>query len=480
MSATTASAMVTSELSVGSVRSPPRDETENCEGANREEEEEEEELRIPDGAALAFELRGTCGRARAGRLRTRHCTVETPVFMPVGTYGSIKGLTPDEVKATGHRLILGNAYHLNHSPGCDVLERHGGLHGYARWRGSLLTDSGGFQMVSLCSHSVVSEEGVRFEHPVDKVDLLLTPEESMKIQNSIGADIMMALDDVVSAVLPDRDRVEEATHRTTRWLDRCIAAHTRPSEQSLFGIIHGGLHADLRTRSLAALVSRDTPGYAIGGLSGGEAKSDFWRMVSLCTSEDGGPHLPREKPRYCMGVGYQLDIVVCVALGVDMFDCVYPTRTARFGTAITRHGTMRLRHHAYARDTLPIDANCDCYTCRHYSRAFLHNVAARDAMGTPLITIHNLTHMHNLCRRMRRAIREGKFSIFVREFLSDLFYSDNSSEAAEEREKSREKQNRCNNECGDDDGEHGGCCPKWALDAFQAAGLSVEEILPPS
>uniref|UniRef100_G1TYU5 tRNA-guanosine(34) queuine transglycosylase n=1 Tax=Oryctolagus cuniculus TaxID=9986 RepID=G1TYU5_RABIT len=261
-------------------------------------------------------------RARAGELRLPHGTVATPVFMPVGTQATMKGITTEQLDALGCRICLGNTYHLGLRPGPELIQKAHGLHGFMNWPHNLLTDSGGFQMVSLVSLSEVTEEGVRFRSPYDGDETLLSPERSVEIQNALGSDIIMQLDDVVSSTVTG-PRVEEAMHRSVRWLDRCIAAHRRPDKQNLFAIIQGGLDAKLRATCLEEMTKRDVPGFAIGGLSGGESKEQFWRMVELSTSR-----LPKDKPRYLMGVGYATDLVVCVALGCDMFDCVYPTRTA--------------------------------------------------------------------------------------------------------------------------------------------------------
>lgn len=283
------------------------------------------------------------------------------------------------------------------------------------WDRALLTDSGGFQMVSLLKLAKITEEGVLFQSPRDGTPMLLTPEKSIELQNAIGADIMMQLDDVVST-LTAGPRVEEAMHRTIRWLDRCIAAHARPNEQNLFPIVQGGTDLELRSQCIEALVQRDMPGYAIGGLSGGEDKDTFWRVVLHCTDR-----LPKDRPIYCMGVGYAVDLVVCVALGVDMFDCVYPTRTARFGTALTRWGNLPLRQSKYRDDFSPIEKGCPCLTCQKYTRAYLHAVAARETVGCHLLTIHNISFQLCLMRDARQSIIEGKFPEFVRKFLSDWY-----------------------------------------------------------
>jgi queuine tRNA-ribosyltransferase catalytic subunit len=294
----------------------------------------------------------------------------------------------------------------------------GGLHEFIGWDRSLLTDSGGFQMVSLLKLAKVTEEGVVFQSPRDGSEMLLTPERSIELQNAIGADIIMQLDDVV-ATLTTGPRVEEALERTIRWLDRCISAHSRPHEQNLFPIVQGGTDLALRSRCIAEMVKRDLPGHAIGGLSGGEAKDVFWRVVSHCTDL-----LPRNKPVYCMGIGYPVDLVVCVALGVDMFDCVFPTRTARFGTALTRFGNLPLKHQKYETDASPIDPDCPCLTCKNYSRAYIHSMVTRETVACHLLTIHNLAYQLNLMRNIRQSIMEDRFPEFISRFLSDLYGPD--------------------------------------------------------
>lgn len=297
---------------------------------------------------------GRFNRARAAQLTLPHFTCQTPLFMPVGTQGTIKGLTTQQLEEIGCQIILGNTYHLALRPTSELIDELGGLHKFMNWPRAMLTDSGGFQMVSLLHLADITEKGVTFQSPVDGKPMLLTPEESIQIQNRIGADIIMALDDVVRTTITG-PRIEEAMYRTLRWIDRCIAAHKRPHEQNLFGIVQGGLDPVLRDICVRGLVDRNLPGYAIGGLAGGEDKDSFWRVVAQCTAS-----LPEDKPRYVMGVGYPLDIVVCSALGADMYDCVYPTRTARFGTALIPEGVLKLKHQVMADDTRPIDPTCDC------------------------------------------------------------------------------------------------------------------------
>jgi queuine tRNA-ribosyltransferase catalytic subunit len=372
-----------------------------------------------ESPALAFQLESESGLARASTITLPHGDVTTPVFMPVGTYGAIKGLAPHELDSSDAlqpKIILANTYHLGCRPGAELLQEAGGLHKFMRWNHNILTDSGGFQMVSLLKLLTMNEEGVEFQNPDDGSKMMLTPELSMKIQNSIGADIMMALDDVVSSTNDDLDRMKDSSERTIRWLDRCIAAHIRPTEQNLYGIVQGGLDPGLREYSLKECIARNLPGYAIGGLSGGEGKDKFWRVVAQCCAG-----LPKNKPRYLMGVGYPLDIVCCVALGVDQFDCVYPTRTARFGTALVPGGQLRLTLSKFSEDDRPIQADCVCSTCKNYSRSYINCLAGKEPTGAKLITVHNIAFMLALGRKMRAAILEKQFTAFVRAFMTDLF-----------------------------------------------------------
>ncbi|KAI3895224.1 hypothetical protein MKX03_001774 [Papaver bracteatum] len=342
---------------------------------------------MPVSPTVRTMVLGRCNHARASKLTLPHFECQTPLFMPVGTQGTIKGLTTSQLEDIGCHIILGNTYHLELRPGSELIDELGGLHNFMNWPRALLTDSGGFQMVSLLHLADITEKGVTFQSPVDGKPMLLTPEESIQIQNRIGADIIMALDDVVKTTITG-PRVEEAMYRTIRWIDRCIAAHKRPDEQNLFGIVQGGLDPDLRDICVKELVKRNLPGYAIGGLSGGEEKDSFWRVVAQCTAA-----LPYDKPRYVMGVGYPLDIVVCSALGADMFDCVYPTRTARFGTALVPEGLLKLKHKVMASDMRPIDPECTCMVCTKYTRAYIHSLVTKDVMGSQLVSYHNLSYM---------------------------------------------------------------------------------------
>lgn len=376
-------------------------------------------------------------RARAAELLLPHGAVPCPVFMPVGTRGTAKGITAAQLAALGCRICLGNTYHLGTRPGPELVQRAGGLHGFMGWARNLLTDSGGFQMVSLAALSEVTEGGVRFLSPYGGAELLLSPERSVHIQNALGADIIMQLDDVVSSTTTG-PRVEEAMHRSVRWLDRCIAAHRRPAQQSLFAIIQGGLDPALRRRCLEEMTRRDVPGFAIGGLSGGEEKEQFWRMVKLCTDL-----LPPDKPRYLMGVGYATDLVVCVALGCDMFDCVFPTRTARFGSALVPWGSLQLKSQQFAKDFRPIDERCGCPTCQRHSRAYLHALLRSDPAALHHLTVHNIAYQLELMRAMRDSIVGQRFPEFVRDFVRARY-------GGPER------------------------CPPWARHALEAAGITLE------
>lgn len=467
--------------------------------------------------------------ARSGVFHLPHGPLRTPIFMPVATQGALKGLTVEQLEEMDVEIILGNTYHLGLKPGEDVFRRitekkdsmepkvqksfagaekskvkdsMDGLHFFEGWKKNILTDSGGFQMVSLLKLARITEDGVRFQSthggsgivnpcsieasdtvqggaietsvgekrqrspspssqptspfsgavtPLtgekqkaegegkvsgssssssrgkreegDGIDdnaytLLLRPEDSIRIQNAIGADIMMQLDDVVH-VLTTGPRVEEAMRRTIRWLDRSLAANANKEKQCIFGIVHGALDPDLRTYCVKEMVKRtECKGFSIGGLSGGEAKDDFWRAVRICTRKDA---LPDDKPRYCMGVGYPEDILVCIALGVDMFDCVFACRTARFGSAMTSTGKLQLTKKAFAHDFRPLDEKCSCYTCRTYTRAYLHLVAGKEVIGASLLSYHNVAFLINMTRGARTAIEEGRFTEYVQNFFLSYY-----------------------------------------------------------
>ncbi|XP_044266918.1 queuine tRNA-ribosyltransferase catalytic subunit [Tribolium madens] len=368
---------------------------------------------------LIFTIIAEChtSKARVSRMVLPHGPVDMPVFMPVGTQGTLKGMLPEQLEELGLQIMLANTYHLGTKPGVEILEKAGGLHKFMNWNNCLLTDSGGFQMVSLLKLAEITEEGVRFQSLNDqKAEVMLTPEHSIEIQNAIGADIVMQLDDVVRTTNPDKKRIEESVHRTTRWLDRCLQAHKKPDSQSIFPIVQGTLYEDLREISAKDHIKRNVNGYAIGGLSGGESKDDFWKMVHLCTNI-----LPKDKPRYLMGVGFAEDLVICCALGCDMFDCVFPTRTARFGCALTRTGQLNLKKEKFKKDFKPIDENCPCNTCKNYTRAYLNGIVTVHPSACHLITEHNLVFQMTLMKDIRESIKKDKFPEFVRKFMLDLY-----------------------------------------------------------
>uniref|UniRef100_A0A1B0CDF0 Queuine tRNA-ribosyltransferase catalytic subunit 1 n=1 Tax=Lutzomyia longipalpis TaxID=7200 RepID=A0A1B0CDF0_LUTLO len=368
---------------------------------------------------LKFKLLAKCSvtKARVGVINLLHSDVSTPVFMPVGTKGSMKGLLQQQLYALNCEIMLSNTYHLGLKPGIETLKKAGGLHKFMNWSRSLLTDSGGFQMVSLLKLAEITENGVKFQTPYsnDDAELTLTPEHSIEIQNAIGADIAMQLDDVVKTTTRG-PRVEEAMHRTVRWLDRCLKAHSRDSEQSVFPIVQGGLEPDLRRTCTQLLTERACRGFAVGGLSGGESKSEFWPVVRLCAEL-----LPEDKPRYLMGVGFAADLVVCVALGIDMFDCVFPTRTARFGCALVRSGQLNLKQKTFAKDLRPIDETCLCSTCKSYTRAYLHHIVTLEPVACSILTVHNVAFQLRLMSEIREAIVKDDFPNFIRNFMKEHF-----------------------------------------------------------
>lgn len=368
--------------------------------------------------AVQFELLKTCKQsgARLGILHTKHGKIETPVFMPVGTQATVKTLSPEELKEIGSQIILSNTYHLFLRPGHKIVQEAGGLHTFMNWDRPILTDSGGFQVFSLNSLRKISEEGVEFRSHLSGEKLFLSPEKSIEIQNALGADIIMAFDEC-TPYPAERQYVEDSMERTTRWAERCIKAHQRPDEQALFGIVQGGMYADLREKSAKQLVELDFPGYAIGGLSVGESKEIMYQVLEYTT-----PLLPANKPRYLMGVGSPDALVRGVILGVDMFDCVLPTRIARNGTAMTSGGRLVVKNAKFARDFTPLDQNCDCYTCRHYSRAYLrHLIKADEIFGLRLISYHNLYFLLQLMEKVREAIRQDRLLDFAEEFIEQYY-----------------------------------------------------------
>lgn len=364
--------------------------------------------------ALQFSVLKECSksRARLGRLQTTHGVVETPVFMPVGTQATVKTMTPHELEALGVEIILSNTYHLYLRPGSDLVAEAGGLHGFMSWPRPILTDSGGFQVFSLGPLRTISEEGVRFRSHLDGSEHFISPEKSIQIQMDLGADIIMAFDEC--APYPaDWSYVKKSKDLTARWAKRCKAAHTR-QDQALFGIIQGGVFKDLRRESAQELLELDFPGYGIGGLSVGEPKELMYEVL-----EDLIPVMPAEKPRYLMGVGSPDCLIEGVLRGVDMFDCVWPTRLARHGMVITRRGNIPIRNLPYARDFSPIEEGCGCYTCQNFSRAYIrHLIKTNEVLGIRLTTIHNIYFLTRLMKEIRQAIAEERLPEFAREFLS--------------------------------------------------------------
>ena len=343
--------------------------------------------------------------------------VETPIFMPVGTQATVKSMTPEELKEIGSQIILSNTYHLYLRPGHELVKKAGGLHEFMHWDKPILTDSGGFQVFSLGPLRKISEEGVEFRSHLDGSKHFLTPEKAMEIQNALGSDIMMAFDEC--APYPaSREYVKNSLERTTRWLERCKEAHKNPEKQALFGIIQGGMYKDLREQSAKEITAIDLPGYAIGGLSVGEPKPMMYDILEHTT-----PFMPVDKPRYLMGVGSPDDLIEGVIRGVDMFDCVLPTRIARNGTAMTSQGKVVVRNATYAEDFTPLDPECDCYTCRNYTKAYIrHLIKTNEMLGARLITTHNLHFLLKLMENIRQAIREDRLLDFREEFFTKYGY----------------------------------------------------------
>ena len=356
---------------------------------------------------MRFEIVARDGPARRGRLTLKHGTVETPVFMPVGTYGSVKAMSPDDLRSVGAQVVLGNTFHLWLRPGLEVIGEHSGLHRFMGWDGPILTDSGGFQVFSLGEMRKITEEGVAFRSPVNGDACFLSPEESMRIQGVLDADIAMIFDEC-TPFPADRSHVGESMRLSLRWAERSRRAH-HGNGNALFGIVQGGMYEDLRDASLEGLTEIGFDGYAIGGLSVGEPKEDMQRIM-----RHTAPRLPAEAPRYLMGVGTPADVVDAVASGIDMFDCVLPTRNARNGWIFTRNGTIRLRNARYRDDTGPLDPACECYTCRNFTRAYLHHLQRiNEILGAHLNTLHNLYFYQELMRGLREAIGAGTLSEHV-------------------------------------------------------------------
>ena len=373
---------------------------------------------------LKYELLTTDGLARRGRMTLNHGVVETPIFMPVGTYGAVKAMSPVELKEIGSQIILGNTFHLWLRPGLDVLRQFGGLHRFEGWHKPILTDSGGFQVWSLGDMRKITEEGVKFASPVNGDKLFLTPEVSMQIQHVLGSDIVMQFDECTPYIMGDKATGHITTEKearasmelSLRWAKRCQAEFARlENRNALFGIVQGGMYTHLRDASLEGLEVLDFPGLAIGGLSVGEPKEEMLRILDHL-----GPRLPAHKPHYLMGVGTPEDLVAGVARGIDMFDCVMPTRNARNGHLFTRYGDLRLRNTRYKTDERPIDESCGCYTCQNFSRAYLHHLDRCGEMLGPMLTsIHNLHFYLDLMRQIREALDAGRFAEFQRRFAAD-------------------------------------------------------------
>lgn len=369
---------------------------------------------------MSFQLLGTDGAARRGRLVFPRGAVQTPAFMPVGTYGSVKGVMPEQVRELGAEIILGNTFHLSLRPGLDVIADHGGLHGFSRWNGPILTDSGGFQVFSLAHRRKINEQGVTFASPTDGAKVFLGPEESMRIQKVLDSDIVMIFDECPpvqkDGVPVHAEAIRTSMELSLRWAERSKRAH-EGNDAALFGIVQGGVHPELRTRSAERLKAIGFDGYAIGGLAVGESEAERNAMLDHTT-----PQLPVDRPRYLMGVGRPEDLVEAVARGIDMFDCVMPTRNARNGHYFTASGTVRVRNAKYDRDTRPIEEGCDCYACRNgFSRSYLRHLDRCNEMLAPMLgTLHNLRYYQRLMAGMREAIGNGRFAAFREAFHARL------------------------------------------------------------
>ncbi|MCD9025679.1 tRNA guanosine(34) transglycosylase Tgt [Cohnella silvisoli] len=374
--------------------------------------------------AVKYELIKICAQtgARLGRLHTPHGIIDTPTFMPVGTQASVKGMSPEELKSLNAQIILSNTYHLFLRPGHELVKEAGGLHKFMNWDRPILTDSGGFQVFSLSEMRKITEQGVEFRSHINGDKLSLTPESATHVQNALGADIIMAFDEC-PPYPAEYEYVKQSTDRTSRWAERCLKAHGRPGDQALFGIVQGGMHKDLRQQSARDLTSLDFPGYAMGGLSVGEPKPLMYEML-----EETIHLLPADKPRYLMGVGSPDALLDGSIRGVDMFDCVLPTRIARNGTLMTSQGRVVVRNAKYTSDFGPLDPECNCYACQNYSRAYIrHLIKADEMFGLRLTTIHNLHFLVNLMAQVREAIREDRLGTFRDQFFEKYGMSGNDS-----------------------------------------------------
>ncbi len=371
---------------------------------------------------MQFEVSAQSGQARRGCLTFARGKIDTPAFMPVGTYGTVKSMLPRDIAETGAQIVLGNTFHLMLRPGTDVISLHGDLHDFMQWQGPILTDSGGFQVFSLGKMRKITEQGVQFQSPIDGSPVVLDPEISMAVQRKLGSDIVMIFDEC-TPYPASHDAAKASMELSLRWAGRSRSAHDQlahnqsaqgESAAALFGIIQGGMYADLRLTSLEGLQTIGFDGYAIGGLSVGESKQEMLTVLNGLVT-----HMPIEKPRYLMGVGKPEDIVEAVLRGIDMFDCVLPTRNARNGHLFTSQGVVRIRNAKYRNDPRPLDPNCDCYTCKHFSRAYLHHLdKCKEMLGAQLNTIHNLRYYQRLMTDIRQAIAAGTLTEFVKEFYA--------------------------------------------------------------
>ncbi len=363
---------------------------------------------------MQFDLLNTDGQARRGRLTFARGVIQTPIFMPVGTYGSVKSLTPHELTNIGAQIVLGNTFHLMLRPGTDVIKAHGDLHDFMSWQGPILTDSGGFQVFSLGDLRKISEAGVTFKSPIDGSKIFMGPEESMQVQRDLGSDVVMIFDEC-TPYPATAQQAADSMRLSLRWAERSKKAHG-DNLAALFGIVQGGMYPHLRHESIAGLMDIGFDGYAIGGLSVGEPKDEM-----MATLDAVHPHMPVDKPRYLMGVGKPEDLVEGVRRGIDMFDCVMPTRNARNGHIFTTSGVIKIRNSQYQFDTKPIDESCPCYTCQHYSRAYLRHLdKCHEILGARLNTIHNLSYYLNLMYEVREAIENNMFDNYVKRFYQQL------------------------------------------------------------
>ena len=362
---------------------------------------------------MKFNLLSTSGNARLGSLELEHGKVRTPAFMPVGTYGTVKSMTPEEVKGIGADIILGNTFHLAITPGMEVIDHHGSLHDFMNWHGPILTDSGGFQVFSLGKLRKITEEGVHFRSPKDGSKIFMGPEESMQIQKKLNSDIVMIFDDC-TAYPSTKTEVDQSMQLSIRWANRSKEEHLRlKNTNALFGIVQGGMHQDLRLESIKRLTEIGFDGYAIGGLSVGEPKEEMFKVLSYLPT-----NMPSQSPRYLMGVGTPEDIINAVDNGIDMFDCVMPSRNARNGHLFTSHGVVKIKNAIHKKDINPLDSNCKCYTCQNYSRSYLHHLQKiNEILGARLATIHNLFFYQNLMHEIRLSIENDSFSEFKLNFI---------------------------------------------------------------